>query len=580
MNTLSPVKALLLNKLALVVTAVLAMGTWLFVRVSPINPVILQDEWIYVVTSKVDGPWDQTPSYDFGNYLFNLIYASTNLCGDAFYSCGKLLNLIFISAFALFLFSIASRFLPFPIAFIVLIAAYLSPVSIYVSMYLPESLYFALIALALWLLVRLLETENPIHWAFVGGALGLAALAKPHALFSVAAFGIFLIIWELSRRSGLKALVKSALLFGGTFLAVRILVGLAIAGPKSLNVFGSYGAAEAVGDFVTGAGTAGVGEQSSVVGAGPVTGAIALFFPQISTHSLVISALLGGVLTLILLAVIESVRKSDRSVESSIAILLLVWIGVMLIVVALFTGWITGGGDDHTSRVLLRYYEFLLPIAMIPALAFLFDKSGYVGARKWARLGSAAVMFVASTLAFSGFFSRLQIQIADAPSVAGLISDPDIWNLVGVASAIGIVALAFFPRVAPYVLVGTLALSMVGTGWVTQNQYLLARGESNEADIAGKFARSYVPEDELPGLTVLANSRFDGRVASFWMESDNPLQILPPGTEVRVADLDPETKWVLALGMTAFDGVSSKEISGPGYRLYELTSEVDVAPTG
>ena len=580
MNILAPVRAFFLNRVALVITTVVAMAAWLFSRVSQVNPAILQDEWIYVITSRLDSPWAAAPAYDLSNYLFNFIYSSTNLCGEAFYSCGKLLNLIFFTAFALLIFSVAVRFMPFWAAFTALVALYLSPISIYVSMYLPESLYFALLALAFWLLVRLLESEYRMQWALVGGALGLAALAKPHALFSVAAFGIFLIIWELSRRSNLKTLFKSALIFGGGFLAVRILVGLAVAGPKALNLFGSYGAAGAVGEFVTGAGSAGAGEQASIVGAGPVAGAVALFLPQISTHFLVITALLGGVLALIILAVIESVRKSDRSVESSLAILMLVWIGVLLIVVALFTGWITGGGDDHTSRVLLRYYEFLIPMAMIPALSFLFSKSGYLESKLWSRLAATAALFVASSLAFTGFFSHLQIQIADAPSVAGLISDADIWNLVGVASVVGVLALAFFPRVASYLLVGTLAVTMVGTGWVTQNSYLIARGNASEADIAGKFARSYVPEAELAAVTILANSRFDGRVASLWMESDNPLQILERGAAVDPSDLDPGTKWVLALGLTTLDGVTSQKVSGPGYTLYELTSEFDFSLSG
>ena len=580
MNILAPVRAFFLNRVAVVITTVVAMAAWLFSRVAQVNPAILQDEWIYVITSRVDSPWAAAPAYDLSNYLFNFLYSSTNLCSEAFYSCGKLLNLVFFTAFALLIFSVAVRFMPFWAAFTALVALYLSPLSIYVSMYLPESLYFALLALAFWLLVRLLESENRMQWALVGGALGLAALAKPHALFSVAAFGIFLIIWELSRRSNLKTLFKSALIFGGGFLAVRVLVGLAVAGPKALNLFGSYGAAGAVGEFVAGAGSAVAGEQAGVVGAGPVAGAVALFLPQISTHFLVITALLGGVLALILLAAIESVRKSDRSIESSLAILMLVWIGVMLIVVALFTGWITGNGDDHTSRVLLRYYEFLVPIAMIPALSFLFSKSGYLESKLWSRLAATAALFVASSLAFTGFFSQLQIQIADAPSVAGLISDADIWNLVGVASVVGVLALAFFPRVASYLLVGTLAVSMIGTGWVTQIQYLNARGDLNEADIAGKFARSYVPEAEIADITILANSRFDGRVASFWLESDNPLQILERGAAVDPSDLESGTKWVLALGLTTLDGATGQKVSGPGYTLYELTSEFDFSLSG
>jgi hypothetical protein len=580
LNLLNPAKAFLNNKSALVTLTVIAMGAWLYSRVSQINPAILQDEWIYVITSKVDSPWANPATYDLSNYLFNFIYSSTNLCGEAFYSCGKVLNLIFFTGFVLALFSIALRFLPFWAAYTVLIALYLSPISIYVSMYLPESLYYALLALAFWLIVRVIERGERKEWTYVGAALGLAALAKPHALFTVAAFGIFLLIWEFSKRGGLKTISKSVLYFGLSFLVVRLGLGLVVAGPKALNLIGSYGAADAVGEFVTGAGSAGAGDASSLVGAGPVAGALGLFIPQLSTHFLVLSALVGGLLSLLILALIESIRRKSQSTQSSLAVLLLVWIGVLLIVVALFTGWITGGGDDHTTRILVRYYEFLIPIVAIPALGYLFDKAEYLEAKAWARITAMGLGFAASSAAFTGFFTALTVQIADAPGVAGLIGDGEIWNLVGVVTAISIVALAFFPKVGIYVMLAAFSVSMVGTGYVTQNQYLQARGDASEADIAGKFATNYVPQDEIAGLTVITNSRFEGRVASFWMESDNPLLILERGAIAVPADLLPETKWVLALGLTSLDNFAGNKIVGPGYILYEITNEFDFSLTG
>jgi hypothetical protein len=64
------------------------------------------------------------------------------------------------------------------------------------------------------------------------------------------------------------------------------------------------------------------------------------------------------------------------------------------------------------------------------------------------------------------------------------------------------------------------------------------------------------------------------------MESDNPLQILERGAAVDPSDLEPGTKWVLALGLTTLDGVTSQKVSGPGYTLYELTSEFDFSLSG
>jgi hypothetical protein len=563
------------NKVALVTLTMVALSAWLFARVSQINPTILGDEWVYVVSSRLDSPWASAPTFDLGNYLFNFVYSSTNICGEAFYTCSKALNLVFFAAFALLLFAVAVRLMPFWAALVVLVAIYLSPLSIYVSMYLPETMYFSLLALAFWLIVRVIETQNSKNWMLVGAALGLAALAKPHALFSVAAFGIFLIIWELSRGSKFSELVRSAVYFAGAFLVARVVIGLMVGGTKTINILGAYGASGAVGEFVTGAASASVADGGSIVGAGPVAGAVALFLPQMATHYLLVTALVGAAMALILLAAIESVRKSSKTPQSSLAVLMVVWIGVLLIVVALFTGWVTGSGDDHTTRLLLRYYEFLIPIAAIPALAFLFDKEGFRESKAWARITASAIVFAGLSAVFTDFFFTRTVQIADAPSAAGLIGNAEIWNLVGVVAGIGVLVLAFFPPVAPYVITATLAVSMIGTGWATQEQYLFARGDTEAADLAGKFARNYVPFDELAGLTVLTNSRFDGRLASLWMESNNPMQILERGAVVDPSDLEPETKWVLALGLTALGDYSGSKISGPGYTLYEIKDEFD-----
>lgn len=570
MNPVKYLTAFISNRVAVVTTTMVGLSLWIYSRVAQINPALLQDEWLYMVSSRVDSPWSQTPAYDAGNYLFNLIYTSTNLCGEAFYSCAKILNLFFLAGFALLLFMVALRFMPFWAAFTVLVAVYASPISIYASMYLPESLYYALLALAFYFATKLIASGNSKTWMLVGAALGAAALSKPHGLFTVAAFGLFLIVFELSRKAGFSGLLKSIGYYAGAFLVVRLGLGLAVAGPKSLNVLGVYGASDSVGEFVTGVGSAGGVDAGSLVGAGPVAGALGLFAPQMSTHTLVLSALIGGLFALLILAAIEAFRRKATTEATSVAVLMLIWIGVFLIVVALFTGWITGSGDDHTTRVLLRYYEFLIPMSAVPALGYLFAKGQYSGAKAWSRIAASAVVFVAITLSFSGLFSTLQIQIADAPSVAGLISSPDVWNFVGVASAIGVVALAFFPKPAPYIMLATFSISMLGLGFQTQNQYLAARGDASESDIAGQFVRNYVPAEEVASVEILTNSRFEGRVASFWMESDSPLQIIERGGVVNARDLEPGRKWVLALGLTALENYSGKVISGAGFTLYEL----------
>lgn len=556
-------------KLAALGATFAASFGWLFVQVRGINPAILQDEWIYLVTSRNFAPWEQNLPFDFGNYLFNLVYSSTLLCGEAFYTCAKVLNLTLLHGFALTLFVIALRFMPFWGAFVFYVATVLSPIMIYSSMYLPESLLFFFLGFTLFFVLKAADNPTWKNWAIAGIPLGLAALAKPHALMAAIAIGIFLLINGLERRPYFKPALINASSLLAVFLVVRVGVGFLVAGPKSVNVFGAYGATSAIGTFVGEAGTGGAAVEGDLVGAGAVAGAVGLFPTQIYTHMMVVGALLGAAVVGLVIATIDSNRTNQVKPVHRFAIFALIWLAALMVMIVLFTGWITGGGDDHTTRVLLRYYDYLFPIVMLAGVAVFFDKQILPETKAWIRWIAIAPIFLVITAAFAGYFGTLTIQIADAPNLAGLVVDTLTFDITANLMLLTLLVMAFAPKFTVWAAAVMVPFVMIGTGYQIQDQYRGFRLEPSAADQAGQQVRDYLPAYDLSEVLVLAESRFDGRVASFWMGANSDLQILGAGSIHPLDLVEQGTEYVLVLGNLSMNG-GEAVLTGDGFQLVKV----------
>lgn len=556
-------------KLGVFLASLVATSVWTFNQVKDINPAILQDEWIYMVSSRLVSPWAQDVPFDFGNYLFNLIYSSTNLCGEAFYTCAKVMNLVFIQGFAITLFIVALRFLPTWGALLFYVAVALSPTAVYTSMYLPEPLFFFLIGLTLLAILRTADHPSWQNWALVGIPLGLAGLVKPHALMAAMAIGIYLLVSTIEEKPYLKNALMNAGALLGSFLLVRVGLGFAIAGPKALNVFGAYGASNAVGEFVGGVTSGSAATEGSLVGAGPVAGAVGLFPAQSYTHIMVVSALLGVAVVAIILATINSFRAEVIRPVHRLAVLTLIWLIFMVIAIVLFTGWVTGSGDDHTTRVLLRYYDYMFPIVSLAGAAVITDKAIMGGMKAWVRWVVVVPMFMLISAAFAGYFGTLTIQIADAPNLAGLVVDKFTVDTIANLGFLTLLVIAFFPKFTVWAAAVLIPFTMISTGYQIQDQYQGFRLEASAADNAGHFVADTLSAEEIDSTLVLAESRFDGRVASFWMEANSDLEILNPGSVYPLSMVADDIDYVLAIGNVSFE--TGEVIStADGYKLYKI----------
>ncbi len=549
--------------------SMLAMAAWVYSRVAMVNPAILGDEYLYSINARKAAPWDPSPAGDFSNYLFNLVYSSTNLCGDAFYTCGKLLNLVFFVGFLTVIFIIAKRYMNYWIAFAFTILAGLSPLSVYTSMFLPESMYFFFLSLVFAAVLKAADTFAWKDWAVVGALIGVTSLVKPHAWLSAIAIGIFLVVLGLTNaKHRFGPLLKAIGAISAGAILGRVIVGFLVAGPKALSFFGQYLGTGTIAELAK------TGDLSSAaakpVGTSPMNGVISLFSIQFNIHMLTISALMGVAILGITVGVIELIKMRELTKMTALSLLAFIWLFSLVIEIVIFTGWITGLGDDHTTRVLERYYDFLFVIVPLAGLAALTSK--FMSETKiWIRLPLAVVMLILITPAFSGFFGTLTIQIADAPNLAGLVVNQDVFNAAALFGFASLIVFAFFPKYTPLVLIGLLPVTMIGTGYQIQDQYQGFRGELNAQDKAGQYLRANLTPEQVDSTWIAATSRFEATNVAIWADSATIKYDLFGAASVLDASLVPEgTTYVLVTGDLTYSGPVLETIPGEGYTLHRI----------
>jgi hypothetical protein len=569
MMTLTKVKDFLSSwRNLLALGTLVPLGLWIYSRVWMVNPAILGDEYLYSMNSRKASPWDPSPAGDFSNYLFNFVYQGTNLCGQAFYSCAKVFNLVFFLGFIFTLFVVAIRYLPFWPAYGFMVAAALSPLSVYTSMFLPESMYMFFVGVLLVAVLRSIEEFNWQNWALAGVAIGVASLVKPHAWLSAIAVGLTLLVVGLGDREiGLRrtSLALAALVAGSA--VSRVAVGVLVAGPKALGFFGQYLGLSTVEQVVSGAGQI---TSESNFQTSPMSGVLSLFASQTTIHILVISALMAISVVAVIVGLFEIAKQRKLTPVTGFALFSFIWLFSLMIEIVIFTGWVTGTGDDHTTRVLLRYYEFLFVIVPLAGLSIF---AGGVGARanvwlRWALFfGFAALL----TPAFTGFFASLTIQIADAPTLAGLVVNREIFDAVALAGFLSIFVYATFPKLAIWTFALVLPLSMVGTGWQIQDQYQDFRGTLSTADKAGQYLRDNLSSDEIDRTWILATSRFEATNIAIWADSaELDYELLVPGSQLSVSSVPKGIRFVLTTSDLSLEGLEVNKHVGDGFTLYKI----------
>ncbi len=541
-----------------------AFAAWSISRVWTVLPSIMGDEYVYTSAAKHLPFAEQY----FSNYIFSWVMSATNMCGTDFYVCTKSINSVFFALAILFTFLIAARFLSFGWSVFVASVTALSPIAIPVSYFMPEIMYFAamtgVVLVALWAA----DKGKWQLWSLVGVSLGLAALVKPHAIFMLPAFTIFALVvsYKLASGSWLAGIRSAGSTIAGFFVA-KFGLGFLFAGTEGLKLFGGYGSpVDALTSVVQN--QAPTVSQDSGSQATGLELLASIAFGHLAMH-LAVVLMIAGLPLLLSLRVLLSVAKKPEPVGPVSSLFILVGLVTFSIiaVVAVFEGYVSTGGDDHSDRLILRYYEFLIPQFIVMGLLLpRFTDSKLV----WRILQGSTV--VVAALFFSIFYpGNFDQQYADSSTLPGLAASSGLFIAVAVAIAAAILYWIFTPEEGN-VLIGRfiIPLFLIVALVMSQSKLIEINGTQAYFDQAGWASRDAL--NDVPGdrIIVVGQTRTEVFTVKFWIDEPNIKDLLVLEGSVVPLDNVSESDYVVTLGNIGINFPHEVVTEGEGYKLVKV----------
>jgi phosphoglycerol transferase len=535
---------------------------WAIARVWPVLPAVMQDEYVYSTQSRFIPYAEQ----QFPNYIFSWLFSSTSACGDNFYQCAKGYNSVFFLITLFFIYLIAARIVGHKWAIVVTTVSAVSPIHAYVAYFMPESMYMAFMFATIWVTLNAVRDGHWQRWLVAGSMLGLTALVKPHAFFALPAFLLVaLIVSAREEGHSIKRVALKVVSFGAAFLVVKFSIGFAFAGKVGLSLFGGYGGLDSVvGQISSGAEAV---NQTTAKSFGQVFFEVTAM--QLPSH-LSILLLIAGLPLLLSLRVVFSAFKSKEPISElgSFVILSGIISFSFAIVVAAFEGFVSAGGDDHSDRIIMRYYEFVIPLLLILGLAF----EKYVASKTWSRILQAGIVIAGSIFVLTYVQGNIEAQFADSGLLVGILQTPGALVTIFIFEVIG----AFLWVVRPsfsekWLGRALLPLMILIMGMFSQTALMTQVGTQKAFfDVAGQSAHDYLRDVPGKDIVVIGPMRTQVFVAKFWIDKASIEDRLIPEKQVIEMDAVPNAKYALLLAGTGVAGEHAVITQGDGYALVKL----------
>jgi phosphoglycerol transferase len=540
--------------LAIAATSLLAY--WLLTaRIVGVQVSVLADEYLYLLDAHYNG----LAEAKYPNYLFQLIYSGTKVCGAEFYACARSINAFFVIFGAVFIYLLAkhigrSKWL----GALAALAAILGSYGTYTAYFMPEAIFNGLIMVFFWALFRFGTSDSLWVLGAIGSLLGVASLAKPHGLFVVPAIVVFVVL--LTRATKDKWLIQSTIrstVFITAVVGTKSLLGFLLAGEKALRLFGMYGTLETATQTATETIAAANGEGTSV------------FFTAWG-QVLMITMILGLSLPVAVHGLILSFKR-DPEVFQAIRFRSAMGLSLLSLMpaIAIFEAWQNLGPWMHT-----RYYTYLIPLALIVLIEAYANHGDRIWA--WAKYGVVAV--------FLGL-SAINLVTAAIPYASNWIDAPDfrmhmdnlVLSSISIFITMVLAILWIWKTRAAMVIALVVALGLsVMSGSHNTNFLRTTFGYESPYEHLARLLSGYIPQAELDRAVIIGQLEMIQRTV--FSAGSGGIEIRHPVDVISKSEIDPSKAWLIAIGDQVVDGFGEPTVSNPGYKLYSLDPSNSLQP--
>ncbi len=534
------------------VVPVVALGViWVMTRIMTVLPKILGDELIYSNNARHTALADSSVP----NYFFNLLYSTTSNFGYGFYTAAKVYNLVFLIGFATVVYFAARLIAKQGVSFVVAMIALVGPISAYASYFTPEMMFYFGCALVIYFALRFHARTGFAKWALLGFGLGLVTLVKPHALFLTAPLLAYIVYLAFKGEGNgwLKSLARITS-FGLALVVTKFAIGYAFAGEKGLSIFGgSYdsSASSAINSGGAPIGGAVTDPNVAVIAAG---GAVGTTVWQVLFH---LSYMLMFLAVPLILTGIQTVRafktKGEPSETTKVSFFLFVALIALVLVSAAFVAYSSAFGETLQNRVMIRYYEYLIPFLPLTLLPLGNHIPNLGKAAKWSILAGAVVWLIIALPNMSTIVPGL---FTDSSMMASAIKS-GIPLAVFAALGVGMLAYWLFkPEVGAQVwLYGFAPLIILVYAISSYTNMTVPSSNVGQYTGSSRWVHDNISEKDRENIVVIGNNMQNVQAAQLWIDTPTSTgQMVAEGQEVNINDFPEKGQLILAIGKVALTG--------------------------